>query len=287
MPASWYDEQGPAADVLHVGDLPDPEPRPGEVRVRVTVSGVNPGDTKKRRGRLGSSMSYPRVGHRVWVYGAQSYRASGTAAQYTVVPDQRAVPLPDHLGDDLGASLGIPGITAHRAVFADGPVDGRLVLVHGVLGGVGSLAAQLARWGGAMAIGAVRHKSDLDHVDPAVASHAVALDTADPAADIRTYAPTHPVACTASSRCPGPPTPTAPNSPSGPCCSTTSPCACSAATTSPATPNGKPPSTSPRRQRSAPSPSAFGDRHPLTDIAKAHERVDAGGRGRVLITVAN
>ncbi|MGW0374636.1 alcohol dehydrogenase catalytic domain-containing protein [Streptomyces coeruleorubidus] len=182
MLASWYDEQGPAADVLHVGELPDPTAGPGEVRVRVTVSGVNPGDTKKRRGWLGSSMPYPRViphsdaagvidavgdgvdahrvGQRVWVYGAQSYRPFGTAAQYTVVPADLAVPLPDHLSDELGAGLGIPGITAHRTVFSDGPVDGQLMLVHGVLGGVGSLAAQLARWGGATVIGTVRHGSD-------------------------------------------------------------------------------------------------------------------------------
>ncbi|GGU22245.1 NADPH:quinone reductase [Streptomyces coeruleorubidus] len=211
MLASWYDEQGPAADVLHVGELPDPTPGPGEVRVRVTVSGVNPGDTKKRRGWLGSSMPYPRViphsdaagvidavgdgvdahrvGQRVWVYGAQSYRPFGTAAQYTVVPADRAVPLPDHLGDELGAGLGIPGITAHRTVFSDGPVDGQLVLVHGVLGGVGSLAAQLARWGGATVIGTVRHGSDLNRLDPAVVSHAVALDGDDPAAAIRAHAP--------------------------------------------------------------------------------------------------
>ena len=116
MLASWYDDQGPAAEVLHVGELPDPVPGPGEVRVRVTVSGVNPGDTKKRRGWLGSAMPYPRViphsdaagvidavgdgvdarrvGQRVWVYGAQSYRPFGTAAQYTVVPDHRPSPCP-------------------------------------------------------------------------------------------------------------------------------------------------------------------------------------------------
>ncbi|MCX5265614.1 alcohol dehydrogenase catalytic domain-containing protein [Streptomyces sp. NBC_00199] len=196
MLASWYDDQGPAADVLHVGELPDPVPGPGEVRVRVTVSGVNPGDTKKRRGWLGSSMPYPRViphsdaagvidavgaqvdvhrvGQRVWVYGAQSYRPFGTAAQYTVIPDHQAAPLPDHLSDELGASLGIPGITAHRTVFADGPVDGQLVLVHGVLGGVGSLAAQLAHRAGATVLATVRRTADLDRVDPAVVSHAFA-----------------------------------------------------------------------------------------------------------------
>ncbi|MGW1564089.1 NADPH:quinone reductase [Streptomyces sp. NPDC002144] len=210
MLASWYDEQGPAA-VLQLGELPDPAPGPGEVRVRVTVSGANPGDTKKRRGWTGTAMPYPRViphsdaagiidsvgdgvdlrrvGTRVWVYGAQSYRPFGTAAQYTVVPGDLAVPLPDHLSDDLGASLGIPGITAHRTVFADGPVDGKLVLVNGVLGGVGSLAAQLARWGGATVIGTVRHGTELDRIDPAVVSHAIALDSGDPAAAIRAHAP--------------------------------------------------------------------------------------------------
>ncbi|MHB9861864.1 NADPH:quinone reductase [Streptomyces sp. YIM S03343] len=211
MIASWYDRQGPAAEVLQVGELPDPTPGPGEVRVRVTVSGVNPGETKKRRGWLGSAMPYPRViphsdaagvvdavgegvdahlvDRRVWVYGAQSYRPFGTAAQYTVVPASQAVPLPDHLSDDLGASLGIPGITAHRTVFADGPVDGSVVLVQGVLGAVGSLAAQLAHWAGATVIGTVRRGTDLERVDPTAVAHAVALDAADPAAAIRAYAP--------------------------------------------------------------------------------------------------
>jgi NADPH2:quinone reductase len=168
--AVWYDRQEPAADVLHVGELPDPQPGPGEVRVRVTVTAVNPGDTKKRRGWLGSAMPYPRViphsdgggvidavgpgvdparlGRRVWVSGAQSYRPFGTAAQYTVVPTALAVDLPDNVSDQVGACLGIPGITAHRAVFVDGPVTGQTILVHGVLGGVGALAAQLAFWGG-------------------------------------------------------------------------------------------------------------------------------------------
>lgn len=212
MLASWYDEKGPAADVLQVGELPDPEPGAGEVRVRVNVSGVNPGDTKKRNGLFDPAMPYPRViphsdaagvidavgqgvdsvrvGQRVWVYGAQSYRPFGTAAQYTLVPADQAVEAPDHLSDELGASLGIPGITAHRTVFADGPIDGRTVLVHGVLGRVGSMAAQLARWAGATVIGTVRRATDLDLVDPAtVTRHAVALDSGDPASAIRAFAP--------------------------------------------------------------------------------------------------
>src|SRR5947209_1679711 len=124
--------------------LPAPEPSAGEVRVRLNTSGIHPGDTKKRGAWPGSPMVFARViphsdgagvidavgagidprrvGERVWVYGAQSYRPFGTAAEWTCVPDSNAVPLPDNVGDDVGAALGIPGITAHRAVFGDGPV---------------------------------------------------------------------------------------------------------------------------------------------------------------------
>lgn|SRR5262245_20342495 len=137
MRAVWYERQGKARDVLVAGELPDPKPGPGEVRVRIAVSGVNPGDVKKREGWLSNAMPYPRVvphsdgagildavgdgvsgsrvGQRVWVYGAQSYRPFGTAAEYTVVPEQLAVPLPDGVSFDLGASIGIPGITAHTS----------------------------------------------------------------------------------------------------------------------------------------------------------------------------
>lgn len=211
MRAVWYERQGPAAEVLQVGELPDPQPGPGEVRVRMRVSGVNPGDTKKRRGWQGSSMAYPRVvphsdgagvldavgegvaparvGERVWVFGAQSYRSAGTAAQYAVVPAELAVPLPEQVDEELGACLGIPGITAHRAVFGDGPVDGSVVLVQGVLGAVGSLAAQLARWGGAEVIGTVTREADLERVDPHLVRHAVALGRKDAADEIRRHAP--------------------------------------------------------------------------------------------------
>ena len=207
MYAVWYDRQGPAAEVLQLGELPDPQPGPGEVRVQVRFSGVNPGDTKKRRGWLGSSMPYPRViphsdasgvidevgedvddrrvGSRVWIYGAQSYRPFGTAAQFVVVPSQLAVDLPDTVSDELGACLGISGVTAHRAVFADGPVAGTTILVHGLLGGVAALAAQLAAWAGATVIGTVRHTSDLDQVRNPSAAHVIAVDQPDPAAAIR------------------------------------------------------------------------------------------------------
>ena len=210
MIAAWYDQQGPAAEVLRVGELPAAEPGPGEVRVRLTVSGVNPGDMKKRQGWLGSSMAFPRivphsdgagvveavgpgadparVGERVWVYGAQSYRPFGTAAQATVVPEALAVDLPDGVGDQTGACLGIPGVTAHRAVFADGPVSGRTVLVHGVRGSVSSLAGQLARWAGAAVIGTVRTDAEAGQVSDGTADHVVSLQ-GDPVQTIRRLAP--------------------------------------------------------------------------------------------------
>jgi len=210
MIAAWYDQQGPAAEVLQVGDIATADPGPREVRVRLRLSGVNPGDIKKRQSWLGSPMAFPRIvphsdgagvieavgpgadpariGRRVWVYGAQSYRPFGTAAQTTVVPEALAVDLPDVVSDELGACLGIPGITAHRAVFADGIVSGQTILVHGVRGAVGSLAAQLARWAGATVIGSVRSDAEISMVDQSVADHVVSLES-EPVAAIRRLAP--------------------------------------------------------------------------------------------------
>src|SRR5438270_3924450 len=207
MRAAWYERPGPAAEVLQVGAMAEPELSPGEVRVRVALSGVNPGDTKKRGNWTGSGIPFPRIvphsdgsgvidavgqgvdpsriGQRVWVYGAQSYRPFGTAAERTVVPDDQAVALPDEVSDELGACLGIPGITAHRAVFGDGPVAGMTVLVQGVLGAVGTLAGQLARWGGATVIGTVRRRVDVPGEAVLAADHIIAVDGTDPAAEIR------------------------------------------------------------------------------------------------------
>jgi NADPH2:quinone reductase len=210
MRAAWYDRHGSAREVLQVGDIADPEPETGEVLVRLRFSGVNPGDTKKRSGWRDNPMAYPRVvphsdgagvidqvgpgvdawriGERAWVWGAQSYRPMGTAAEYTVVPANQAIALPEQVSDEVGACLGIPGITAHRAVFGDGPVDGATVLVHGVRGAVGSLAAQLALWGGATVIGTVRHRGDIDD-GAKLGMTLVPLDGPDVAARIRDAAP--------------------------------------------------------------------------------------------------
>jgi len=178
MRAAWYERKGAAREVLQIGELPIPEPGPGEVRVRVAVSGVNPSDTKGRgiwRGQ--TEMPYPRiiphqdgagvidavgadipdsrVGERVWIYEAQRGRASGTGAEYVIVPSGNTVRLPDGVSFVDGACLGVPAMTAHRCLFADGPIAGKTVLVTGAAGGVGQYAVQLAKWGGATVIATV------------------------------------------------------------------------------------------------------------------------------------
>jgi NADPH:quinone reductase len=203
MKAAWYEKQGPAREVLIVGEMPDPKPGPGEVRIRIAASGINPGDTKKREDAFGLGMPYPRViphsdgagqvdtigegvpsdwrGKNVWCYGAQSYRPFGTAAEYTVVPLAQAVPLPKNVSPEQGACLGIPGITAHRAVHVGGPVSGRTVLVQGAAGSVGLCAVQLARLAGARVIGTIRSAAEEETARNAGAHEVVPNDAQLPA----------------------------------------------------------------------------------------------------------
>ena len=191
--AAWYEKQGPARDVLTVGVMPDPLPGPGDMRIRIVASGVNPGDVKKRQNAFGYGMPYARViphsdgagyvdrvgdgvsadwlERRVWCYGAQSYRAFGTAAEDAVVPAAQVVPLPEWVTMEQGACLGIPGITAHRAVHGAGAVEGRTVLVQGGAGAVGACAVQLAHRAGAFVIGVVRSSSDESTAKNAGAHH--------------------------------------------------------------------------------------------------------------------
>ena len=198
MKAAWYEKQGPAAQVLIVGEMPDPKPGPGEVRIRMAVSGVNPGDVIKRQGTFGVGLPFPRViphsdgagmidrvgegvparrvGERVWCFGAQSYRPFGTAAEYVVVPSDQAVPLSPKVSFDQGACLGIPGITAHRAVHVAGPVEGRTLLVQGGAGAVGLCAVGLARHGGAHVIATIRSERGATVADRAGAHEVVRTD---------------------------------------------------------------------------------------------------------------
>jgi NADPH:quinone reductase len=174
MRAAVYSSRGAAADVLRVTDVDDPHPKPGEVRVRLRVSGVNPTDWKSRSAgpelaapqipnqdgagdvdEVGEGVDERRIGERVWVYHAAAGRPNGTAAQYTCVPADQAVLLPEEVPYEQGAGLGIPYLTAHRCLLADGPVDGRVVLVTGGAGAVGAAAIQLGAWLGAHVVATV------------------------------------------------------------------------------------------------------------------------------------
>ena len=214
MRAAWYERQGPPSDVLVVGEMTTPEPGPGEVRIGVAASGVNPGDVKKRQDTFGVGMTYARViphsdgagvidavgdrvpssriGERVWCFGAQSYRPFGTAAEYVVLPAEQAVPLPHNVSFEQGACLGIPGITAHRAVHAAGSVDGRVVLVQGGAGAVGQCAVGLARHAGALVITTVRSERDVLVSQRAGAHHVIetgGLSADEILARVRAHAP--------------------------------------------------------------------------------------------------
>jgi NADPH:quinone reductase len=210
MRAAWYEKQGPAREVLMVGEMPDPIPAAGEVRIRIAASGINPGDIKKRENAFGYGMAYPRViphsdgagrvdqlgagvssewmGRSVWCYGAQSYRPFGTAAEFTVVPVDQVAPLPQNVSMEQAACLGIPGITAHRTVHVAGPVSGRTVLVQGAAGSVGLCAVQLARFAGARVIGTVRSSFDQATAREAGA-HEVILNDNQLVSRVRAIAP--------------------------------------------------------------------------------------------------
>ncbi|ATL32336.1 NADPH:quinone reductase [Streptomyces formicae] len=205
-------------EVLRLVERPVPEPGPGEVRVRVHVSGVNPTDWRSRRRALpqgmdeqvphqdgagvidavGPQVDPARVGQRVWLWEAAWERPWGTAQQYTLVPDRQAVALPDHAPFELGASLGIPALTAHRALTVHDGGPGRIapdslrgvtVLVAGGAGAVGNAAIQLARWAGARVVTTVSGPAKAALARAAGAHEAVDYRTRDAAAEILACAP--------------------------------------------------------------------------------------------------
>ena len=215
-----YSETGPA-DVLRLVERDVPEPGPGEVRVRVVVSGVNPTDWKSRRGAgdgqpapfpevtpnqdgagvvdaVGEGVSALAVGDRVWTVMTAQQRPTGTAQEFTVLPAERVAPLPDGVPFDVGASLGVPAVTAHRALTLDedgprrlapGALAGRTVLVSGGAGAVGHAAIQLARWAGATVVTTVSGPQKAALATAAGAHHVVNYREGDPAAAIREVAP--------------------------------------------------------------------------------------------------
>ena len=195
MKAAFYERTGPASEVLVVSDMPDPQPGPGELRIRMEWSGVNPSDVKARSGARGPAMPFPRViphsdgmgvvdavgadvdpgrvGQRVWLWNAGWGRPDGTAAGFVVLPQQQAVPLPDNVPGDVGACLGIPALTAAHAVMTDGGVKGQRVLVAGGAGAVGHYAVQFARLLGARQVIATVSSPAKAELARAAGAHAV------------------------------------------------------------------------------------------------------------------
>lgn len=208
-----------SSSVLSLEDREPATPGPGEVRVKVAVSGVNPTDWKARAGggatpgfdevvpnqdgagvidAVGDGVTDLTVGDRVWLYLAQHQRPTGTAQEYTVVPAERAVKLPENVGFDVAASLGVPAMTAHRAltVHEFGParlsrrsLDGRVVLVAGGAGAVGHAAIQLAVWAGATVIATVSSDEKAALAKAAGAHHTVNYRDDDAAGQIAALAP--------------------------------------------------------------------------------------------------
>jgi NADPH2:quinone reductase len=209
------------SDVLHLVEHPTPEPGPGEVRVRVVVSGVNPTDWKTRRGSgPGQALAFPEVvpnqdgagiietlgpdvdtlhvGQRVWLWEAAWQRANGTAQEQVVLPVRHVVALSDNASLDLGASLGVPAITAHRCLsvaegvspeLSPGALLGRTVLVAGGAGAVGHAAIQLAKWAGARVIATVSGPDKADLATRAGADLVVNYKESDAVDSIRAFAP--------------------------------------------------------------------------------------------------
>ena len=182
MRSAWYSKNGAARDVLVVGELPTPMPAPGEVRVKLATSGVNPSDVKSRLGRpLGSERIVPhsdgagvidmvgdgvpssRIGERVWIWNGQWQRPMGTAAEYIALPEAHAVRLPVTTDFAAAACLGIPAMTACQAIHLLGDISGKTVLVIGASSAVGHYAAQMAVIGGAEVIGTVGSTEKAKH----------------------------------------------------------------------------------------------------------------------------
>ena len=196
MRAAWYSSNGEARDVLIVGDMPDSNAGPGEVRIRLATSGVNPSDVKSRRARplthdrivphsdgagvidqVGAGVSVSRLGERVWTWNAQWQRPMGTAAEFVVLPSAQAVHLPDSTDFAAGSCLGIPALTAVQAVRLSGDVAGKTALVTGASSAVGHYVAQILTLAGARVLGTVGSAEKARHAQAAGVREAINYKT--------------------------------------------------------------------------------------------------------------
>jgi len=208
--AARYETSGPQIGALEIVEIPRPDPAPGEVLVRVRFSGVNPTDVGARSGHgfdtghahvvpdhdgageiveVGEGVPAERIGESVWLWLAQWRRPQGTAAQFIALPSAQAVALPAGASLELGAGLGIPALTAHRCLWAQGPIRDLGVLVQGGAGAVGHAAVELARFGGARVAATVSSPEKAALASAAGAELVVDYRTQDVVETVRAWAP--------------------------------------------------------------------------------------------------
>ncbi len=207
MRAAWYEQVGAAKTVLTIAEFEPPELAPGQVRVKVFASGINPSDVKQRSGWNGLTMRFPRViphndgagvivevgeevspdriGERVWIYEATLSKGLGTAAELVAVSSENAIILPESTSFAEGACLGVPAMTAHHCVFKDGTVAGQTILVTGGAGAVGACAIQLAKWGNATVITTVSSDKKAEIAKSTGADHVINYKTENVSAIVK------------------------------------------------------------------------------------------------------
>jgi NADPH2:quinone reductase len=194
MQAAYYESNGSAREVLRVAEVETPQAGPGEVRVKLAASGVNPSDVKSRQGatrkiawprvipqsdgagvidQVGDGIAKSRIGERVWIWNGQWKRAFGTAAQYIALPAAQAVKLPDKISFEAGACLGIPAMTAFHAIALSGAAKGTTLLISGGAGAVSQYAIQFAKAAGATVLTTISSPEKAKAAQEAGADHTI------------------------------------------------------------------------------------------------------------------
>ncbi len=194
MRAAYYESNGSAREVLRVGEVETPQAGPGEVRVKLATSGVNPSDVKSRQGatrkiawprvipqsdgagvidQVGDGVAKSRIGERVWIWNGQWKRAFGTAAEYIALPAAQAVKLPDKIGFEAGACLGIPAMTGYHAIALSQATKGTTLLISGGAGAVSQYAIQFAKAAGATVLATISSPEKAKAAQEAGADHTI------------------------------------------------------------------------------------------------------------------